>query len=561
MAKNKLLEPSFADAASVIEMAPDIAPRTRSHWVCSLRQIGKFLQKPLDAIPARWTSIRQPLGRLHADRIGSTYKTLANHKANVRRALNWFAGEHEVPLRGTPLTADWKRLHEQVIERRPRTVLYPFVRYCSAQGLVPQSVDERVLDGYMRYRGDTTALACDAAARRAIARAWNQCATTVPDWPKRALDEPPIKKQDGPVWDDFPTGLRADIEKYLAGYGGRRRAVNGKRIRPCKPSTLKTRRAEIVAAVRMAVREGVDLEALNSLGALVNPFVAEKVLDAYWRRDGEEPRSYTIDLAWKFYSIAHEIGVEAEAIERLDEIRGSLDVYRKGGLTEKNLAVIRQVLSGNVWQDVVKLPAALMVQARAINGQAPVKGAVTAQMAIAIAILTFAPIRLGNLVRIKLKENLTKPGGPKKPYLLVFPDFDVKNRVSLEFPLDADVSGLIDEYIRDFRPTLLRGSRELWLFPGEAGGHKEAKTFSEQITKRIDKTTGLRLTAHQFRHAAAAILLQHRPGEYELARRLLGHRNIQTTMKFYCGLETIQANKIFGDIVRRQIKSEPGHGL
>jgi len=46
------------------------------------------------------------------------------------------------------------------------------------------------------------------------------------------------------------------------------------------------------------------------------------------------------------------------------------------------------------------------------------------------------------------------------------------------------------------------------------------------------------MTVHQFRHACAAIYLKHRPGEYEVVRRLLGHRNIQTTINFYCGLET-----------------------
>jgi integrase len=49
--------------------------------------------------------------------------------------------------------------------------------------------------------------------------------------------------------------------------------------------------------------------------------------------------------------------------------------------------------------------------------------------------------------------------------------------------------------------------------------------------------TGLLMTVHQFRHAAGAIILKRRPGEYELVRRLLGHRNVQTTINAYVGLE------------------------
>ena len=67
----------------------------------------------------------------------------------------------------------------------------------------------------------------------------------------------------------------------------------------------------------------------------------------------------------------------------------------------------------------------------------------------------------------------------------------------------------------------------------------------------------MRLTAHQFRHAAAAILLKSKPGEYELVRQLLGHRNIRTTIRFYCGLVGIQASEIFGEIIRKQMKFEP----
>ena len=58
---------------------------------------------------------------------------------------------------------------------------------------------------------------------------------------------------------------------------------------------------------------------------------------------------------------------------------------------------------------------------------------------------------------------------------------------------------------------------------------------------------------HQFRHAAGALILKHRPGEYELVRRILGHKSIQTTIKFYCSLETMQASEIFIDIVRNRL--------
>lgn len=270
-------------------------------------------------------------------------------------------------------------------------------------------------------------------------------------------------------------------------------------------------------------------------------------------KNGKEPTVYTIDLAWKLLSIAKQIGLDEAAIERLDDLRVALEEHRRAGLTDKNLRLIRQVVTEGIWSEVVSLPNALMRQARA-DQHAPFKAALTAQLAVAIAILSVAPIRMANLVSIQLEKNLSKPGGLTSPFWLVFPHYDVKNRVKLEFVFDERLTALIDEYVHDFRSTLLRGFKARWLFPGVAGGPKAADMFSAQITERIAKATGLRVTPHQFRHAAAAIYLRHHPGEYETVRRLLAHQSIDTTTEFYCGLETTQANEAFGRIIRDQIK-------
>ena len=102
----------------------------------------------------------------------------------------------------------------------------------------------------------------------------------------------------------------------------------------------------------------------------------------------------------------------------------------------------------------------------------------------------------------------------------------------------------------------MRGANQSWLCPGDRWGLKDAHLFGIQVTERIQKVTGLRITLHQYRHAAAAIYLKHHPGNYKTVRRFLGHRNIRTTMNFYCGLETTQASRLLGEVVRRHRKAE-----
>jgi Phage integrase family len=548
------LEPTFSVAMTAIEDAADLSASVKRHWVCSLRQIAKWLDRPVAVTPARWTAIRMPVSQLHHARLGVTAKTVANHKSNAAAALRWFGKEYNVPVRGVPLSVDWATLRDGIGDRGRRARLYGLMRYCSGRGLMPVVVDGAVVADYLHYRAETSSLATGSTAHRSIARAWNISANENPEWPAQRLTEPPVKAQEGPTWEEFPEGLRHDIDKYLAGLGKIRKGPDGKRSRPCSPKTIKTRRAELVALARMAVRIGTPIEKLESLAALVHPDMAEPVLNAYWETNGAEPKVYTIDLAWRLLSLARQTGLDDAAIERLDDIRASLEEHRHGGLTGKNLALIRQVLTEGIWSEVVSLPNVLMRQARADQAHAPVMAAVTAQIAVAIAIQSFAPVRLTNLATIELGKNLIKPGGPDSPFWLIFPHYDVKNRVNLEFTFDEGLTGLIDEYIHAFRPTLVRGSNAAWLFPGVAGEPKTANMFSTQITERIQKVTGVRITVHQFRHACAAIYLKHHPGDYETVKRLLGHRNIQTTINFYCGLATTQANEAFGKIIREQVK-------
>jgi integrase len=209
-------------------------------------------------------------------------------------------------------------------------------------------------------------------------------------------------------------------------------------------------------------------------------------------------------------------------------------------------------MTASVWSEVLRVPALLMQEASDLRQQAPVKAAVRAQLAVAIGILTFAPVRLGNLARIRLGENLIRPAGPLSPYWLVFPHYDVKNRVKLEFDLKERLTGMIEEYVHDHRPALLRGSNEPWLFPGENRRHKGLAILGEQITNAVEDRVGIRVTAHQYRHAAAALILRETQ-DYELARRVLGHKNLRTTIKFYLGLETAHATERFGDIVRAHL--------
>jgi hypothetical protein len=194
----------------------------------------------------------------------------------------------------------------------------------------------------MAYRKETTALAVNTKARRPIARAWN-ASRSIKDWPQQELIEPPLKPKEGPNWEkDFPQRLQDDIAVHLKFLETHRRSKGGKHLRPCKPSTLRTRRTDLISFAKKAVRLGIPIDSLTSLSVLLAPEIVDRVLDAEWERNGSEPKTTTIDLSKKIVAVARSAGcLTPEQLGELDDKRATLEQYRKEGLTPKNLKLIR----------------------------------------------------------------------------------------------------------------------------------------------------------------------------------------------------------------------------
>jgi hypothetical protein len=162
------------------------------------------------------------------------------------------------------------------------------------KAIAPEAVTDAVVDDYMRYRGETTALAVDIKAHRAIARAWN-ASRKLPGWPQQKLSEPPLKTNtEWPRWPDFPASLREETESYLTSLTKARRGIDKKRLGACKSSTIQTRRNDLVSLAKKAVKLGVPLNSLTSMGKLLDPEIVGRVIDDEWKKAGDEPKTTTI---------------------------------------------------------------------------------------------------------------------------------------------------------------------------------------------------------------------------------------------------------------------------
>jgi site-specific recombinase XerD len=130
----------------------------------------------------------------------------------------------------------------------------------------------------------------------------------------------------------------------------------------------------------------------------------------------------------------------------------------------------------------------------------------------------------------------------------------VKNDEALEYPLPQSSVELIGRYLSQFRPALAPAGGTA-LFPGGSQGCKHGNTLREQIVDAVFTYIGMRVNPHLFRHIAAKLFLDANPGSYEVMRRVLGHRSIETTTAFYTGLETAAAVRHFDATILKLRKS------
>jgi integrase len=256
-------------------------------------------------------------------------------------------------------------------------------------------------------------------------------------------------------------------------------------------------------------------------------------------------------LRWRFPPARAQIAkywVKCSA-EELAEIRLMTRklIHKQDGMTPRNRLRLLQM------DDPVNLRALLNFLRREMKAavdldDGSIRVALRAQKAVAVEILLMAPIRLANLATLEFDRTYirNRRDGSRQAHLM-FESSEVKNSISLKFDLPEQTVELIDLYVHRFHRRLFGSNR--FLFPGRKGNSKASCMLSDQISKRLFEVLGLRIHVHLFRPLAAKIYLDRHPNGFELVRQLLGHKSIETTMRFYAQFNRSDAARYYDRVV------------
>jgi integrase len=480
-------------------------------------------------------------------------KSLSNMKSLVKFALGRYGAVTRAPLK-KHLSPDWLALRDSLPTETYIRGLSSIMHWCSREGIAPNEVNDDVTTAYFKYLEEQTFNNKHRAVYRRTCKLWSRAAAEIANWPTGPVTLPDFRNGISFPLSNFPASFGEDLDAYVRIMAGEDLLAPNTPVKPRSQSTLKIHRHRLQALASALVHTGLPIEKVTSLAVVVEPANAREALTFYHERLGGKTAG--------LFETASTLVVAAQLYVQLPEaqlktLRGLLERLkcRQRGMTDKNKERIRQFHDHRNQAKFLGLTNKLVALSNKTAN--PKKAARRFQTAVLHEIELNAPLRLGNLVNLNRDRHIHFSGkGRRRRGFLSIPAAEVKNRQALEFELSLPLTDLLELYIAKYRPLLVVGPDEGWLFPGAKPGRaKTEMRIRGQLCGAVRKHTGIVVNPHIYRHIAAFFYLEAHPEDYETVRRLLGHTSINTTITFYAGFERHSAVRRYNEhLLERRIE-------
>jgi integrase len=547
---------TLAEVLQLIEADLDLSPTRRRDLASALRAIGKIAHQDLAAMPASFAHLRTLTAPHTAVALGLSAKRWANVRAELAFALRRVGIAPRQRRLAVHLPEPWWSLRAGVRDVAIQRGLARFLAYCADHTIAPEAVDEGTFQGFLVWLEAGTLVPKPLALHRCAIVQWNRATAQVPGWPQRKIVVPCRTNHVRLPLQTFPASFHADVEAWQACLAGSDLLQENGPAKPLRPASLRHMRYQVLMVASAWVRAGCDPAELCRLADLVEPERFRSAMRFLIERHGGKPNRTLDQLATTFVHLArHWVKLDPERLKSLIEIRKRLS-HKVQGLSAKNRSRLRQFDEPLNQLALLELPERLLGLAE--RQPKPLKAAYLVQTALIILLLQMAPIRLRNLQTLHCERHFHRLPGRRRQgrVRLVIPGEETKNGEPLDFPLPPELVRILDLYLERHRPQLVASEADQgWLFPGRGGGLKHAVSLGVQISGAVRRHTGLLVHPHLFRHLAAKLALQEAPGNYEQARRLLGHKSIDTTTLYYTGFNGAEAAAVYqAQLLERRLR-------
>ena len=527
------------DVLVAIGARPDLSETRRRDLRSSIKRVASLIGDDPARIPLELRSIAAKLARLSPAAFGLTTKSFSNIRSNFLAAVKTSGLKASYRSTRTPFNAGWKRLMGDLTTKRARFGLGRLARFCSANDLEPEAVNDAIIETFIAEVRTGTLHRKPNDLHRKVAQIWNEAA----ECSSRALQSVQVPSFKHPPqrvdWSTLSDSFRADVDRYLKWCVGTDMFATDARPRAMAPRTVHLRRDQIHAAVTALIETGVPPAGVASLADLVAPENFKRILCRRYEMSAAKENVFNNDLARSLIGIAYQWAKVDEATGA--ELRRLVNKLPSPapGLTRKNTAALRQFDDPQALHRLVRFPHRVWAEVK----KSPRHDRYTlakAQVALAVGILCYMPIRSQNLAALAFDAHLFLKDAPGAVSSLELPASEVKNKIPIAFDIPPQLAKMLIEYRNDIAPKII-GRRPDSLFVNADGARKHQATVSHLISRYLKKHEGILLSPHQFRHVNAMVMLNHSPGNFEGVRQLLGHSSVQTTATFYAGIDSRRA--------------------
>ena len=568
--KNPFANPSlisFAELQQKIWVNDELSYPRRREIASAINTVATWFKLPLDLIPASTSFLRDRFKHVHPAHVNVSKRRIQNVRSLIMAAFRAEGIATKLAPYMTPMAPAWQTLWNMLEgSTYHRTELSRLFRYCSNQDINPDELNDDISAAYLDAL-ETEALVTKPRTRhQSVCRVWNKCADLYNEkgWPKITLTVPRYEERLYSIGKELVSdGIKQDLDDYLTFLAGD--DPFSAHAKPFKPKSLEAVKGHFWRYLSALHYQGVDLHKVWKLEELVTKDMFTLGMRWFWDRNEGKTSKHIGEMAWsvRCYVVKH-LGADEETTSFYADAMSRLRVNQQG-LSDKNQSAMAQFDDPKVVESFVSLPPRLWDKASAMQKTAgskriTKKAHLLVQASVAIEILMFAPMRISNLQGLRLDEHISWQADRLR---INIPRHQVKNDQALDFLLPESVSKRVKRYIDGSRRHLTSTANP-FLFPGRNGKPKDSSALRNQIESTLWNEAGIRLTPHQFRHAAAKILLDAKPGHYEVVRKVLGHKSLSTTYSHYAGAETQAAISLYDDVIiqhrqRRAIEPKKPH--
>jgi integrase len=264
------------------------------------------------------------------------------------------------------------------------------------------------------------------------------------------------------------------------------------------------------------------------------------VLEHVSQRTGRTKGGHVMFLALLLFIVARDhAGVTGAPLKKLETF------FKKTrsetiGMSDRTLDRYTQFEDNTILDRLIRLPRQLMAKADK-SGVPDISSAKRARLALYLALLSETCARSGNIVGINLQTHVVVIGSNKaEEMFLVIPAHEVKNGQEIRVRLSKTATGMLRHYVEHYRP-LHCSQPSPWLFPRHDGSHWTTTQACMDLKDIVARELGVDVTPHLMRSLAGKIILDAHPGAIATVQQLLGHKRLDTTLRFYARLDAQKA--------------------